>query len=465
MAFSINQNYAQTLSQKQVLRLSQRQIASLKILSMPQNELKEEIEEMAKKNPALKISFLNARSKSDFRWQGSSSSDKHYEALLNTEDLRESLKTHLLNQLNQIKGLSENELECAERLIDNLDRNGFHILEPLSVLSCVKKSSEKREMLSKLLKVIQNLEPVGCCTKNFEESVFVQYENYCQENYIEFDSDVLYYILNGHFDYLDPPSVPKILKKMKDRQDVLDKYDFLKYDEKREIAFLKQFFEKKPEVQISEIENAVENVKKLDPYPGRSYGYEVPRFITPDVRVEKVGNNWKISIEKENLPSLSVMKEAGGIKNGDKEIFDANIFIDSINFRFETLTRAAQIIVHKQEAFFEKGSGNLVPFLQKDLASALELSESTVSRLATGKYLLCQWGVFELAYFFTNSAKDGFSQDKIKGEIRKIIEENLHEKLTDSKITQILFEKGIKISRRTVAKYRSQMGLGSSFVR
>lgn len=480
MAISLNQKQSQTLSQKQVLRLSQRQIASLKILSLSQSELKEEIEETAKKNPALKVSVPDAATKQVLNGIGSGqpfngqsfgsqgggfSSDKYYEALLNTEDSRETLKTHLLNQLNQIKELDETELECGRRLIDNLDKNGFHILEPFSVLSFLKKSSQKKEVLSKLLKILRELEPAGCCTRNFEESLFVQYEIYCRENYIKFDSDVLYYILNGHFEYLDPPSVPKILKKLKDRLEVLGRYDFLKADEKREAAFLKQFFEKKGEVQNAEIECAVETVKKLDPYPGRAYGYEVPRFISPDISVEKAGNGWKISIEKENLPSLSVRNEEGGVKNGEKEIFDANIFIDSINFRFETLTRAAQIIVHKQEAFFEKGSGNLVPFLQKDLAQALELSESTVSRLATGKYLLCQWGVFELSYFFTNSAKDGISQDKIKGEIKKIIVENPHEKLTDSKIAEKLSESGIKISRRTVSKYRNQMGLGSSFER
>ncbi|MBP5174646.1 MAG: RNA polymerase sigma-54 factor, partial [Treponema sp.] len=145
--------------------------------------------------------------------------------------------------------------------------------------------------------------------------------------------------------------------------------------------------------------------------------------------------------------------------------------------------KASELIVKRQHAFFEKGPGNLVPMKQEDLAKELGVHESTVSRLARSKYIQCSWGLFEVGYFFVSevarkengATKDSgetqegeaFTKDRIIGMIEGILSEHAGDgkKLSDQKISEILSEKGVSISRRTVAKYRSQMNIASSYER
>lgn len=474
----------QRQAQVQAQVMSQKQIQSLTFLSMGADALREAIYKEVDANPALVIkedkaangvelrvktsSFLNAPggtrlSKERGNTEASDSFQKTLEA---KEDTRCSLQDHLLSQLHMMK-LSDGETALCEKLIGNLDSRGFHILAPVS-LADKNNPFETEETVQRCMEIIQQLDPIGTCTTNTEESLKVQA--------LQKDNAPLMalFILDGHFDFLDPPVPSRIARKVEGFFEARKKLFGVKEDNRYDDM----------EVSEAAAQEALDFIRTLDPYPARDYSTTETHYVSPDVRVRllspesgeekeenfsegivKAGNStWKVTSERGAVPELGLSKSFTAFKGEDKEIAKslktAQEFIEMLESRKSTVLRAACVIVKRQHEFFEQGPGHLIPLKQKDIADILGVHETTISRMASSKYIQCKWGLFQINYFFTAAVgKEGSetSRDKILLEIQKIQKENAGspKKLSAQKISDILAERGIKVARRTVAKYLS----------
>ena len=496
--FSFSQ--AQTQIQSQVQVMSQRQIQSLEILSLSSADLREAIYKAAEENPALEIVKDKLESGVDIRKRsaihdGTKLSSIHSQELDNASDTfqatlesradeKEPLKDHLLHQLNMID-LSDAEQALGERLIHNLDDRGFHQLAPVSLLDS-KDREQNEDMLNRMLDLIQGFDPSGTCTSGPEESLLVQAKG-------KNAPELALFILDGHLAFLDPPIASKAQKKI---ESYIQKQKTLFGSDTSKIDSL--------EVNEKTVEEAISFIKTLEPFPAGNFSTSQTQFAAPDIFIEEKGDDtgevpenelnkkglysaggkiWRIRLTNETLPELSVNKDfinslnLSGINEKERKMMEQNIrqaqeFMMTLELRKSTLERAAIQILKQQADFFLKGPGHIRPFLQSELADILEVHESTVSRLANGKFLECQWGFFELKYFFSHASStatsgQGTSKEAVLHKIEEILKQHQNDPkpLSDSKLRSLLEEEGIQIARRTVAKYRSQLNIASSYGR
>lgn len=514
---ALNFSQTQRISQKQLQKLGQMQIQALKYLSMNSMDLRKEIFEEVEKNPALEISddvmedgeFSSGTSSyklnEDFRMAktsagGSEKADAFQEILENSPDNTETLSEHLMFQFEMVE-LPDNQKRLGEKLIYNLDKNGFHILAPVSFLNY---ETDTEDDLNACLNIIQNLEPCGCCCQNIEESLLVQAKNN------KGASETALFILDGHLEFLDPPVAVKVLKKVR---------DFAKAE--REKAFNTVDYSFIDHIDEEDIQDAISFIQSLDPHPAGEYSASDNSFVIPDVRVTKIprvkgeyefesdiisgsgenSHSFVVHSEKGIIPEVTMSSEYVEMMNMEgispeqkagleKSFQEAKGFIESLIYREDSVFNAAIAIVHAQVEFFEKGPGHLNTLRQKDVAELLGVHETTVSRMANSKYLQCEWGLFPFKYFFVGGISQGpekieeqkipseqnteeksgtveISKDKIIFEIKQILDAQPPEakKLSDQKLSDMLLERGIKVARRTIAKYRGQIGVKSSYDR
>lgn len=489
----------QKMTQSQTQRLSQQQLLSVKMLAMGSEDLRREIYDAVSKNPALIITKdketegiksatkkLNNPDNIKLRsatQAGIIASDNFQEALESAPDNSETLAEHLERQFLSVNHTpSEEKLGLA--LIYNLDSKGFHILSPINLID-EKDSTQTPELLEKMIGIINELEPVGTCCNNIEESLYIQAK-------IRGDGpDEALFILNGHFEFLNPPQPAKIAKKIKT-------YTWYTADE----LILRD------QLDFSEenIEEVLKYIRSLDPFPARNFSPSSNSYIEPDVYVEKdpETGNYSVRVNDEILPVVEVSRDFQKLSENRERVTksteesekkrsehrfimdsvrSANDFLNAIEFRQRTLLLACSEIVAVQKDFFEKGQKFLRPLRQKDIAEKIGVHEATISRMAREKYLKCDAGIFPVNFFFTNAAggtplESGTEKEKtadeipstqegIKFEIQKLLEEHKTDKkpLSDQKIADILAGQGIKIARRTVAKYRSALNIDSSYGR
>ncbi len=514
--------FNQNLSQQQKLsqKLNQQQIQSLNLLGMSSADLRNDVYEFALKNPALEIvSDSYAEGEKNITRQmpgdkirlskatnaGIEASNKFQAALESNADEREALSDHLEHQFLSMKHTPRQEA-LGINLIHNLDNNGFHILSPESFLPA-NSTMNDFDNLALVLEQIQQLDPPGTCVKNIEESLFVQARQK------DFAPEAALFLLNGHFDFLNPPVPAKILKKINDWTKETSRMAFLTPKEQNFIKELKDSpFDEK------DIEEALSFIKTLDPFPARNFGTSQIHYVSADIIVEEIlpdeddsargivtdpgRSTFKISLTHDTVPSLAInpqyeklaAEDLKNLHNGNSDerkrnnirfaresVLAAKVYIDSITYRENTMAKAAAEIVRNQINFFEKGPRYLEPLRQKDIAAALGVHETTISRMANSKFLQCKWGLFELKYFFTTAVSTentstlmatmndspAASKEAVKFEINAILQEHKNGKkaLSDQKISELLAERGIKIARRTVAKYRSELNVNSSYER
>lgn len=516
MALSFSQ--VQRVTQKQSLKLSQIQIQSLNLLSLNSADFRSEIYKEVEKNPALEITgdSIEDGIENVSRASGTLSDYTHiskagkfeddksqaFQNVLEAQaDDRESLSDHLEFQFNASK-LTESQKNLGIKLIHNLNKDGFHILAPVSFLNLDENTAEDLELC---LKTIQNLDPVGCCCTNIEESLLIQAKAREQV------PPAALFILETDLNFLYPPQPQKVLSKIK---------DFISIENKK--AFNPKDYSEALDFTEADIEDAIAFIKTLDPKPARNYSQNENTFIVPEVYVEKIpliqnedkmddafingtgegAHSFVIRTAQGIIPEVVISKEYAELskekslpeeqkKKLSESVTNAKQFIDIIKYREESIMTAACAIVERQIEFFEKGPGHLTALTQRELAPILEVTESTVSRMANNKYLQCEWGIFPLKYFFTtgvvqkktdplavidedeliNAANspspDVISKDKILYEIKKILEAQpaSSKKLSDQKLSDMLAERGIKVARRTIAKYRAQANIESSYNR
>ncbi len=462
------------LGTKQTLTLSPLMLQRLETLALPLTELQAKIQEAVESNPALEIpnalehSLDNIRSdfpqeskNDDFSdssaygsdYQGvydSEASDRKQKFLENTLTNGETIIEHFLDILH-LEKLSETEREMGELLISNLNNSGFNNVDPKLLIEGNLHSEElnqlskdeRYELLIKMQKKIQSYEPMGCCCNDYKESLYVQAELKGLNDDL---LPVFKNLLDNELQNIRSKKIKKVLTNLKIDEDT---YEML-------FSFL----------------------QTLTPFPGSQFDDGPSEYVVPDLSIHVIDGKLQLETSSKSLPNLTISKD---FVNLAKEIDDketkkyikeqallAKELIGQINMRNQNLFKLGTILIEKQSEFFFKGPLYLKPLTQKDVAGEMEVHETTVSRLASSKWLDCDWGIIPIKNLFTNAVNDSQSDSKasIKERIKQIINDYDGEKaLSDQKIANILNEEGIKIARRTVSKYRKELNIDSTFLR
>jgi RNA polymerase sigma-54 factor len=453
-------------------KLSPQMIQSIKLMAMPLQELKEQIQEEIEANPALELvsdgSTLSLESLPENESKESeeaapfeNSSDSGFASRSGSDDdskrmfiegaiaRAETLQEHLLWQL-RVQRIDDALRAMGEELIQNLDDDGFHKEDPYSLLP-----KAPRELVEETMRLVRSFEPAGTCCKDYRESLLVQAE------------------LAG-----DAPKAALAIL-----QDLVELLEKGKHAE----------IQKRLKIGESELQAALAFIKGLSPFPGRAYSTEEPIYVVPDIMVKLKDGDFVIVLNDEEIPVLGIdpffdgFAERGNAGRGEVKsparaedratnayvrdnVKRAKFFIRSIHQRNQTLLKVSRAVVEFQRAFFSEGPKRLAPLTLKDVADEVGVHETTVSRIANRKYMQTDWGIFELRYFFTNSISgagsrgSSFLKEGVKQVIKEIIEAE-DSILSDRDITEVLARKGIKLARRTVAKYRGELDLDSSFGR
>jgi RNA polymerase sigma-54 factor len=448
-----------SIIQEQRQKLSPQMIQSIRLMSLPLQELKDEIQQEIEINPALEVmedrstmsleSIPEERevdSETQQRFENSSDpgfshsndndSDSKRMFLEGAITSPETLQEHLLWQL-RLQPISPVQRDIGETLIQNLDTDGFHKEDPYVLCR-----NSPRESVDTVMDIIRGLEPVGVCVRDYRESILVQA-------------------------MLIPDAPPHALAIVRDHIDLLE------HGKHQEI-------QKRLKMTEAELDAVLAFIKALNPFPGRQYSAEETRYVTPDVQVKLKDGEFVIIINDEEIPVIGInpffnrLYEEKHDKVTDVFVKDnirkARWFIQSIQQRNKTLLKVVRSIVEFQRPFFARGPKYLAPLTLKDIASEVGVHETTISRIAGKKYVQTDWGIFELRYFFTNSISGSgsrgsrFSKSGVKQVIKEIIEKETRS-MSDQDITDILAHKGIKLARRTVAKYRGELNMDSSFGR
>ena len=292
------------------------------------------------------------------------------------------------------------------------------------------------QTVEKILKKIQFLDPTGVGSRNLRECLMVQLEDQGKQD------TIAYKILKDHFDDFKNKHYEKIMEAL--------------------------------QISKEELQENLDLILKLNPKPGEGEFDTRSNYIVPDFIVEKIDDKLVVSLNDWNIPPLRISniykKMLANRKKYDKEtrkyirkkVESARWFITSIWQRKITMLKVMEAIVEKQRDFFEKGPEYIKPLTMREIAEMIDMDISTVSRVANGKYVQTDYGVFELKYFFNEKieTEDGeeISTRRIKQRIKEIIEaEDKHKPLSDEKIAEMLKKEGFPIARRTVAKYREQL--------
>ncbi len=473
---SQQQSAKQVQSQKQ--KLSQNQIRALRYLEMGTQDLRDEIYKVISDNPAIEIvnDPLELKTKSSHNEKHISSvdGDKLQRILENTEDRTETLQAHLMHQLNLMK-LSPDEIEVSKKLIYNLDKNGFYgsSISPVTLLDRGR-PLQNTAMLNRCMERIQAMDPIGTCCKNWEESLFVQ------AKLSDEATPLTLFILDGHMDLLEPPEPAKVYAKL------------IKYQQDwHKKSFASEIILDKIKYSEEDVEDSIHFILHLNPLPAQGYSsdsgadYEKPDVILEINRVEGsvATDDFSRGIITGDSKCHFQVKYASGVlpelKLSDAFSFDkenyqkAQDIISNLAFRESSIVLQGCAIVSAQKKFFLTGPGELKGLTRREVAKMIGVHESTVSRMAArkgSKYIQTEWGLYPASYFFSSGVEQEDSDTKVSSEviklhIQKILDEYKDSAISDSKLATLLNEKGIKIARRTVAKYRNQLGIRNSYGR
>ena len=456
----------QNLSQQQVLAPQLQQ--SLQILQAPMLELRNLVQQEIETNPTLEMDSTEPsiedrqRERDDFQeefdrlakldeeWRDYMSQNSGYSARSAEDDERrqfffdslvkeETLQQHLLEQIPGSE-LAEFEGPIAELLIGNLDDHGFlqASLEEISSSSGLDTPD-----LERVLEVIQSFHPVGVAARDLRECLLIQLRRIGKELSLE------YRIVDRHLEDLGKHRIPEIARRLGTT----------------------------PE----NIQRAANFIATLDPRPGQIFAPDPNNYVLPDVTVEKISGEWQVSLNGDQIPRLRIsntykdlMSQEG---NGNEvkdyirdKIRSGKFLIKSIHQRQQTISNIAHEIVARQRDFLDQGPSALRPLTMVQIAEAVGVHETTVSRAISGKYMATPHGVFEIKYFFTPGYQtadgESMSNTSVKGTIADLVKgEDPRNPLSDKEIVEILVERGIPIARRTVAKYRTELNILPSNMR
>ena len=431
----------------------------------PENSSEEEVDASSKEEEEI----LAKNSEDDYDWDEflNSTDDLYgYKAQVDHSDEEEdrempmparlSMTEHLADQLSFLN-LSENDSIIADQIIGSIDEDGY-LRRPLeSIIDDIMFNHGimlEDDDVERVLMGIQRLDPVGIGCRDLRECLLVQL-------------DML------------PPETPGLDV----AQSMLEKA-YKPFTMKHFDAILKKLG-----CSPAELKEAFELVQRLNPKPGEGEFTAAQNYITPDFTVVYVDGEFIISLNNGNTPQLRISRQYRSMlqkisvdqkknkKSKETPAYDsetkqflrgklesARWFINSINQRRQTMMKVMRAIVEIQEEFFRFGEGSLKPMILKDVAEKIFMDISTVSRVVNGKYVQTEFGVYELKYYFseglTTESGEEVSNKEVKAIIERIIgEEQKKKPLSDQKIAKMLSEQGFQIARRTVTKYREQLGI------
>ncbi len=362
-----------------------------------------------------------------------------YPSFENTLATQTTLTDHMEWQLGVLNP-PEPDLSIANEIIGNLDDKGY--LQS-SVEEIAQAGPYELADVERTLKFIQHLDPVGVGARDLRECLLIQTD---------------YYGFTG-------TPVETMIREM---------LDLLRNHNYQEIS-------RRLKCSLPEVQKWMEAIKHFDPVPGLKYSSSAPQYVTPDVYVVKMDGEYKIILDDDGIPRLRInplyrrmLEEKGTPEETVTYIKDkiksALWLIKSIDQRQKTIYKVAESIVRHQRGFLDYGTQFLKPLILKTVADDIGMHESTVSRAVTNKYMHTPQGVYEMKFFFHSSLSNSRGADisslSIKEKIRKMIEvEDQLKPLSDSEITSAFQREGLKISRRTVAKYREDMKIPASHQR
>ena len=378
----------------------------------------------------------------DSRYQASSAGSKgnldddtpNYENIVTKAA---TLQEYVLDQAREVD-FSPQELKMAEQLAGNIDDRGYLTI---TIEELCEKESFDLDTTEGVLDTMQHFEPPGVAARDLKECLLIQLKHFKLRN------GIVERIVEHHLHNLENRNYSAVAKALG--------------------------------VPLEVIYTNVGVIAGLEPIPGRQFGPEAPQYIIPDVFVFKLGGEWLVSMNEDGLPRLKVspfykdmLKEQKALavkKNEGKEYLDDKIrsakwIIKSMEQRQRTIHRVMEKILERQREFFEHGIQYLRPMVLRDIADALELHESTISRVTTNKYVHTPRGIFELKFFFNSAISrsngESVANEAVKSRISEIIKsEDNNKPLSDQQIMDMLTKENIDISRRTVAKYREQLGV------
>jgi RNA polymerase sigma-54 factor len=432
---------------------------AIRLLQLSTTDLQQEIQEQLETNPMLEVTTNEDKEESyetavqrseefeDFQWsnlylnQSKSNifneNDYIYETLHCTTT---TLQEHLQWQAD-LTPMSDIDKAIAITIIDAIDDDGFLTLEVEELHNILNSAQvpigvdEVRAVLHR----IQQFDPIGCAATSLIETLLIQLKSLA-----------------------DNTPCLKLAKQI-----IKENIQLLGHHNYRQLMKIYKVDEKT-------LELALHLIQHLNPKPGNAINPKNPEYIIPDLTMRKVHNRWEAVLNQNVLPHLGINSQyASLVKKVHNEadhlylknnLQEARWFLKSIQSRQETLLKVAQYIVNYQQEYFNFGDEAMKPLVLNDVANALSVHESTVSRVTTQKFIYTPRGLFELKYFFSShlstSAGGECSSTAIRALIKKLIAaENRQKPLSDSKLAQLIETKGIQIARRTVTKYREAMGI------
>jgi len=449
------------LELKQHLKLSQQLIMTpqlqqaIKLLQLSRIELQDYITEELQSNPLLEADTTTFRDADSQRLQKESQEllRSKWDAYLETygrdntpyyeDDERPSLEAsatrpeglyeHLFWQL-RMNDFTDKEREVGVFIIGNLDHNGYLTMDTSAI--CEATGCPEDVVVSAIAKV-QLFDPTGIAARDLKDCLHIQARTLGLEN------SVVWSIIDYHLEDLQTKNYDKISHELG--------------------------------VSVDEVSRAAEIIVNMEPRPARDYSDEPPQYVVPDVYVVKMDGEFVIVLNEEDIPALRLNKQYQGMMTSSctgkiardylSDCFkSAQWLMKSIQQRQSTLCKVTESIVKFQREFLEHGISHLKPLVLRDVADDVGMHESTISRVTSNKYVHTPQGTFELKYFFNSSISrsDGsfVASQSVKNEIENIIKaEDPKHPLSDQAIAQMLKVKGVKIARRTVAKYRELLGI------
>ena len=351
----------------------------------------------------------------------------------------ETLWDHLSSQL-RLSGCSEKEKRIGEAIIEGIDETGYLRTHPADIAMIENCSMEDVESV---LKVIQSFDPAGVGARDLKECLILQIPP------DDPDAEDLKTMINDHLEDISKNRMSLIGSKM--------------------------------DLPPEAVQILVGKIRKMNPFPGGSVAQTAPHYVIPEAEIVPDKDGFKVIVPEREIPRLRISQYYEEMLNNpetqqeareylEKKIREARELMDSMEKRKTTIGRIAELISSEQFDFLKEGVEALHPMTMKLIADKLNLSESTVSRAVSNKFVRTPQGVFEFKYFFSGgfTTEDGssISSKSVKELIRELVdEEDPAKPLSDSKLTDLLAERGIDIRRRTVAKYREELGISASHLR
>lgn len=353
----------------------------------------------------------------------------------------QTLQDYLMWQV-ELTPFSDTDRAIATSIVDAVDETGYLTVPLEDILESIGDEEIDIDEVEAVLKRIQRFDPVGVAAKDLRDCLLIQLSQFDKTTPWLEEARL---IISDHLDLLANHDFRTLMRVTRLKEDVL--------------------------------KEAVNLIQSLDPRPGQSIQTGEPEYVIPDVLVRKHNGHWTVELNSDSIPRLQINQHYASMCNnarndGDSQFIRSNLqdakwLIKSLESRNDTLLRVSRCIVEQQQAFFEQGEEYMKPMVLADIAQAVEMHESTISRVTTQKYLHSPRGIFELKYFFSshvNTEGGGeASSTAIRALVKKLIAaENPAKPLSDSKLTSLLSEQGIMVARCTVAKYRESLSIPPS---